>query len=168
MKGKKAFLGGGWEDIRLKIPSGKYRLVMVDFWDHTAEMLGDFDSLEEAKKYLEEFAEFDDESVDFVIYNSRGEVVYNADCFSPFPAESRVEGKGEIRVPVEEDVTIQIDESANYVVVAIFTNSSGNFEDLLFEEVETLEEVKKAAEELREKHKDASEIIILDKDGNVY
>jgi len=168
MKGKKAFLGVGWEDIRLKIPSGKYRLVMLDFWDHTAEVLGDFESLEEAKKYLEEFAEFDDEFVDFVIYNSRGEVVYSADRFSPFSAESRVEGKWEIRVPVEDDVTIQIGKSAKYVAVAIFTDSSENFEDLLFEEAETLEDAKKAAEELRENHKDATRIIILDRDGNVY
>ncbi len=169
MRGKKAFLGYGWEDIRLRIPKGKYRLVMLDFWDHTAEVLGDFSSLEGAKEYLDNFTDFDEDDhyIDFVIYNDRGEVVYDAGRFSPFPAESEVEGKREIKVPVEEDVTIQISDSANYVAIAIFTDKEGNFEDLLFEEVTTLEDAKKAAKKLRKKHKDANEVIILDREGNV-
>ncbi len=72
---KKAFLGYGWEDVRLKIPSGKYRLVMLDFWDYTAEVLGDFNSLDEAKAHLKSLTYFyDDEQdryTDFIIYNDQ-------------------------------------------------------------------------------------------------
>lgn len=168
MDGEKAFLGHNWENIRLRIPKGKYRLVMLDFWEHTAKVLGDFGTLEEAREYLHDFTDFEEDEyyIDFVIYNDQGEVVYDAERLS-FSAENRIEGKGEIKVPVEEDVAIKISESTNYVAVAIFTDPEGNFEDLLFEEATTLEEAKKAAEKLREKHKDASEVIILDREGNV-
>jgi hypothetical protein len=169
MKGEtnKAFLGDGWEDIRLKIPQGKFRLVMLDFFDYTAQVVGDFDTLEEAKDYLEELTENQlDEYTDFVIYNDKGEVVFDYGNFKPFGGGIDEE-VNVIPVPVDEDVAIQIDDDTNYVAVAIFLDEQGKFEDLLFENAANLDEAKKYAEELKKKYTDASRIVVLDREGNV-
>ncbi len=74
---KEAFLGHNWEDIRLKIPKGKFRVVMLDFWDYTATVMGDFNTLEDAQDYLKELTSLapPDSYIEFVIYNDRGEAI---------------------------------------------------------------------------------------------
>ncbi len=159
MKNKTAFLGNGWEDVRLKIPKGKYRLVMLDLWDHTATVIDDFDTPEDAREFMDEMGIIGDAEsyTEFVIYNDQGEVV------EQITSESS-DKKG---IPVCDDVEIVINEDMNYATVAIFMDEQGEFEDLVFEETKTLEDAKKMAENFKDRYPDADKIIVLNRNGKI-
>ncbi len=159
MKNKTAFLGNGWEDVRLKIPKGKYRLVMLDFWDHTATAIDDFDTHEEAKEFMDEMGIIEDADsyTEFVIYNDQGEIV----------EQITSEDSDKNGIPVCNDVEIVINEDMNYATVAIFVDEQGEFEDLVFEESKTLEDAKKMAENFKDRYPDADRIIVLNRNGEI-
>ncbi len=159
MKNKTAFLGNGWEDVRLKIPKGKYKLVMLDFWDHTATVIDDFDTSEEAKEFMDEMGIIEDADsyTEFVIYNDQGEIV----------AQITSEDSDKNGIPVCDDVEIVINEDMNYATVAIFVDEQGKFEDLVFEETKTLEDAKKMAENFKDRYPDADRIIVLNRNGEI-
>ncbi len=155
MRGE-AFLGSGWEEVRLKIPKGKYRVVLLDFWDYTATVINDFDTLEEAIEFIEDLRIMggEDSYTEYVIYNDRGEEV-----------SVRKEGL-DIPVPEVEDVDIHVERGVKYVAVALFIKN-GEFEDLLFYTAGNLDEAKDLARKLKEENEDASRIIVLDREGKV-
>ncbi len=159
MKNENAFLGNGWEDVRLKIPKGKYRLVMLDFWDHTATVIDDFDTPEEAREFMDEMGIIEDAEsyTEFVIYNDQGEVV----------EQITSEGSDKKGIPVFDDVEIVIKEDMNYTAVAIFVDEQGEFEDLVFEETKTLEDAKNMAKNFKDRYPDADRIIILNRNGEI-
>jgi len=159
MKNKTAFLGNGWEDVRLKIPKGKYRLVMLDFWDYTATVIDDFDTLEEAKEFMDEMGIIEDADsyTEFVVYNDQGEIV----------EQITSEDSDKNGIPVCDDVEIVINEDMNYAAVAIFVDEQGEFEDLVFEETKTLEDAKKMAENFKDRYPNADRIIILNRNGEI-
>ncbi len=159
MKNENAFLGNGWEDVRLKIPKGKYRLVMLDFWDHTATVIDDFDTPEEAREFMDEMGIIEDAEsyTEFVIYNDQGEVV----------EQITSEGSDKKGIPVCDDVEIVIKEDMNYAAVTIFVDEQGEFEDLVFEETKTLEDAKNMAKNFKDRYPDADRIIILNRNGEI-
>jgi len=152
---EEAFLGHHWEDIRLKIPKGKYRVVMLDFWDYTASVINDFDTLEEAMDFVDELKLMNgDPTIEFVVYDDRGEEIH-------------MEEEGlDIPIPGVEDVFIHIKDE-DYVAVAIFLDDKGEFEDLLFDKANSVEEAKDIARKLKNEHKDASRVIVINKNGDV-
>ncbi len=155
MRGE-AFLGSGWEEVRLKIPKGKYRVVMLDSWEHTATVLEDFDTLEGAMEFVEDLKLMDGEDpyTEYVVYDDRGEEV------------GAREGGLDIPVPGVEDVDIHVEKEVRYVAVALFVQN-GEFEDLVFDTAESLEEGKDIARKLKEENEDASRVIVLDREGKV-
>ena len=76
-----AMLGAGYEGVRLNVPKGKFRVVQVDMFDHTVDIIEDFDSKEAAIEYVEEAAEFleDEKWLSYVVYDDKGEIVYDSD-----------------------------------------------------------------------------------------
>jgi len=158
-KGVDAVLGMGWENVRGNIPKGKFRVVLVDMFDHTATVMEDFDSEEEAREYVEDYAEDLDEWESLVIYDDRGDLLYDTDWDK--------ENKG-IKFDVGgEEVEIQFPSSdrENYAVVTFFIDEEGNFEDLLFEVFEDIEDAKSYAREAREKYRDVWKVVIVDREG---
>ena len=157
---KKAFLFNGWEEIRRNIPEGKYRLVFLDFWDHTAEVVGDYDSIEEAEEEILPVGEYED----FVIYNDLGEVVYD---LRNFPRVSEGGHNGINLVIGGENVSLTIGMDDKFVVVIVFFNFEGKFEDLLYETAKDIDEARKIGLQYHEKYDDYGKIMILDRDGNI-
>ena len=155
-----AFLSHGLENVRYAVTKGKYRVVLVDMWDHTATIMGDYDSLEEAKEHIEDNFE-GDEYTSMVIYDDQGKLLYDTD-------RDTEEEKPGIKFNVGgEEVEIQFPngEDENYAVVIFFLDENGKFEDLLFDTFENLEDAKKYAEKAREEHEEAWKIVIVDREG---
>ncbi len=161
---KSAFLGDGWEEIRLRIPKGKYRLVFLDFWNYTADVVGDYDSIEEAKEHMF----FPDEYEDFVIYDDMGHVVFDLGNYKPSGIVED-EDKAERAIHLHicgEDVEVVIGNSP-YATIVIFLDKTGKFEDLLFEVFHDMKEAKVQAEKWKREFDDFHRIIICNKDGEV-
>ena len=76
-----AVLGIGYERVRLGVPKGKFRVVQVDMFNHTADIIEDFDSREEAIKYVKDTAEYlkNDRWLSYVVYDDKGELIYDSD-----------------------------------------------------------------------------------------
>ncbi len=69
-----AFLTHGLECVRYGVPRGRYRLVLLDFWDYTATVVGDYETAEKAKSQIcGDLGEYQD----YVIYDDAGNVVYD-------------------------------------------------------------------------------------------
>ena len=74
-----AFLGAGWEDVRYKVPKGKFRVALIDMFDYTTTIIGDFDDESSAKKYVLDNEDLLGGYESLVIYNDEGKLVYNSD-----------------------------------------------------------------------------------------
>ena len=78
-KGADAFLGAGLEEVRYKVPKGKFRVVLVDMFDHTANIIQDFDDVSSAKKYVLDNEDMLGEYESLVIYDDEGKLLYDSD-----------------------------------------------------------------------------------------
>ncbi len=77
--GADAFLGMGWEEVRYKVPKGKFRVVLIGMFDHTATIIQDFDDESSAKKYVLNNENMLGDYESMVIYNDKGDLVYDSD-----------------------------------------------------------------------------------------
>ena len=161
-KGVDAILGIGWENIRGNIPKGKFRVALIDMFGHTATVIEDFNSEKEAREYVADYAEELDEWESFVIYDDQGHLLYDTDW------DKEEEENEVIKFDLGgEEVEIQFpnNENENYAVVIFFLDEKGNFEDLLFEVFEDINDAKRYAKEAREKYKDAWKVMVVDREG---
>ncbi|AGB05077.1 hypothetical protein AciM339_1215 [Aciduliprofundum sp. MAR08-339] len=72
------FLSDGVDKVRYEIPQGMFRVVLLDSWSLTADIIGDYPSKEEAIKNAEELSKFADEYESVVVYDDEGKVIYDS------------------------------------------------------------------------------------------